>query len=90
MEKRNLKIKSLASFASLKTIEAKLIDMGFKNVSQVTIVSDAKFWDRRLYRNREETVMISNEIGDAIHLRDPIISMCARRRTIDGISKSLI
>ena len=77
-------------FLYVKEILKRLMDMGFKNVSQVTIVSDAKFWDRRLYRNREETVMISNEIGDAIHLRDPIISMCARRKTIDGISKSLI
>ena len=89
-EKRNdLKVKSVAVFTAIENVEEKLTEMGFKFISQATIVSDAKFWDRRLYKNQGETVAVSNEIGEALHLRDPVITLCARQKTIDEVKGSL-
>jgi hypothetical protein len=74
-EKRNsLRLKSVASLTALEKIEPRLEEMGFKDIAQTTIVSNAKFW---------------NEIGEALHLRDPVITLCAHRDTIAKVRRAL-
>jgi hypothetical protein len=89
-EKRNsLRLKSVASLTALEKIEPRLEEMGFKDIAQTTIVSNAKFWIRKLYKRKEETITISNEIGEALHLRDPVITLCAHRDTIAKVRRAL-
>ena len=49
----------------LKRVEANLSEIGFQCVGSSTIVADGKFWKKMLYVNKEETISVSEEIGDA-------------------------
>ncbi|MFN3621824.1 MAG: hypothetical protein ACK4TI_02945, partial [Nitrososphaerales archaeon] len=68
-EKSELRIKSLPSMVPLATVESRLIELGFKLYSEATVVSDDRFWRRRLYMNGQEVVSVSDEIGRFYHLR---------------------
>jgi hypothetical protein len=49
-----------------------------------TIVTDGKFWRKILYTNGNETITVSEEIGDA-YPKDPIITICASKNTISKV-----
>jgi len=62
-------------------------ELGFSEIASATIISDAKFWSRRIFKKGTETVMVSDEIGDANYLRDPVVTICGNKDTIDSMSK---
>ncbi|MEM3510327.1 MAG: hypothetical protein QW158_00600 [Nitrososphaerales archaeon] len=87
--KSELRIKSLPSMVPSDTVESKLIELGFKLHSEATIVSDDRFWRRRLYINGQEVVSVSDEIGRFYHLRDPIVTICGKKETIEALCSIL-
>lgn len=84
-KKGELRLKSLPSTVPVDTLEMRLKELGFKLYSEATVVSDDKFWRRRLYINGQEVVSVSDEIGKFYHLRDPIITICGKKKTIETI-----
>jgi hypothetical protein len=65
----------------IEKVVANLSEIGFLLVGSSTIVADGKFWKKMLFVNKEETVSVSEEIGDA-YPKDPIITICGSRNTI--------
>ena len=74
-------LKSISVYVPIEKIEANLLEIGFLLVGSSTIVAEGKFWKRMLYVNKEETISVSEEIGDA-YPKDPIITICGSRSTI--------
>ncbi len=88
--KRSVKLLELRSFESYmpsRTITMELETLGFSQVSEATIVADGKFWSRSVYRKGIEEVSISDEIGEVTHLKDPIVTLSAKRETLAAIKK---
>ncbi|RMF31649.1 MAG: hypothetical protein D6752_01760 [Candidatus Nitrosothermus koennekii] len=84
-----LKVKSIASFASLDSVENTLIELGFALKDTSTIVSDGKFWNRMLYTRGEEIIFVSEEIGDA-YPKDPIVTIYGSEHTIEKVAEVLV
>lgn len=84
-----LKVKSIASFASLDSVENILTELGFTLKDTSTIVSDGKFWNRMLYTRGEEIIFVSEEIGDA-YPKDPIVTIYGSEHTIEKVAEVLI
>jgi hypothetical protein len=84
-------LKSLSVFMPLEKIESTLSEIGFLLSGTATVVADGKFWKKKTYLNGQETISISDEIGNA-YPKDPIITICASQNTIskviEGMSKS--
>ena len=70
----------------LERVQASLSEIGFIMQESVTIVSDGKFWKKMLYSSGEETVSVSEEIGDA-YPKDPVITICGSKATITHVVK---
>ena len=87
--KVSLRIKSMPSFASFDRVEYRLKELGFDLKATATVVSDGKYWCRRLYTCGSEVVTVSDEIGLVYHMRDPIITICGSRRTIEALRRIL-
>ena len=68
----------------LSTIEHNLSEIGFLVKGSTTIVTGGKFWKKILYSNANETIAVSEEIGDA-YPKDPIITICASNNTISKV-----
>jgi hypothetical protein len=78
------KLKSISVVVSLEKIESKLSEIGFLLNGTTTIVADGKFWKKMLYVKREETISVSEEIGDAFP-KDPIITICGSKNTVSKV-----
>jgi hypothetical protein len=74
-------LKSISVYVPIEKVVANLSEIGFLLVGSSTIVADGKFWKKMLFVNKEETVSVSEEIGDA-YPKDPIITICGSRNTI--------
>lgn len=74
-------LKSISVYVPVEKVQANLLGIGFLLVGSSTIVAEGKFWKRMLYVNKEETISVSEEIGDA-YPKDPIITICGSRSTI--------
>ncbi len=86
-ERRGQLLKSMPSFVPYEKIEAELGAMNFKEISKSTVVSDGRFWIKHVYRNRTETITLSDEIGEVLYLRDPIVTICGNSQTIKRMKK---
>ena len=86
MGKAEQNLRSIAVLVPLERVQASLSEIGFVMQESVTIVSDGKFWKKMLYKSGEETVSVSEEIGDA-YPKDPVITICGSRATITHIVK---
>ncbi len=75
-------LKSLALYTPMETVVEQILDLGFTEIAAATIISDSKFWDRHVYKKGRETVTISDEIGDADYLRDPVVTICGGPETV--------
>ena len=75
------KLKSISVLVPLDRVQASLSEVGFLLDDSVTIVADGKFWTKMLYSRGNETISISEEIGDA-YPKDPIITICGAESTI--------
>ncbi len=88
--KRSMNILELRSFESYTpslSITTELESLGFSQVTEATIVADGKFWSRTIYRKGFEEVSVSDEIGEVTHLKDPIVTLSAKRETLAAIKK---
>jgi hypothetical protein len=82
------KLKSISVLVPLERVQASLSEIGFLLDDTVTIVADGKFWTKMLYSRGDETISISEEIGDA-YPKDPIITICGSKMTISKIVKDI-
>jgi hypothetical protein len=78
------KLKSISVFVPLERVQASLSEIGFLLNDTVTIVADGKFWNKMLYVRGDETISVSEEIGDA-YPKDPIITVCGSMNTISKV-----
>ena len=83
--KRSLKILELRSFESY--MPSLSITTELETVTEATIVADGKFWSRTVYRKGVEEVSVSDEIGEVTHLKDPIVTLSAKKETLAAIKK---
>ena len=77
-------LKSISVYVPLEKVEANLSEIGFILVGSSTIGANGKFWNKMLYVNEDETISVSEEIGDA-YPKDPIITICGSKHTILSI-----
>jgi hypothetical protein len=82
------KLKSISVLVPLERVQASLSEIGFLLDDTVTIVADGKFWTKMLYSRGDETISISEEIGDA-YPKDPIITICGSKMTISKVVKDV-
>jgi hypothetical protein len=78
------KLKSISVLIPLERVQASLSEIGFLLDDAVTIVTDGKFWSKMLYVRDDETISVSEEIGDA-YPKDPIITICGSKTTISKV-----
>jgi hypothetical protein len=83
-KKGGQKLKSISVLVPLERVQASLSEIGFLLNDSVTIVTDGKFWTKMLYSRDDETVSVSEEIGDA-YPKDPIITICGSKMTISKV-----
>ena len=81
---RQQELKSISVLVPLLTIEHNLSEIGFSVKGSITIVTDGKFWKKILYTSGNETITVSEEIGDA-YPKDPIITICASNKTVSKV-----
>src|SRR5689334_5705581 len=74
-------LKSISVLVPLERVQSSLSEIGFVLEDTATIVADSKFWSKMLYVRGEETISVSEEIGDA-YPKDPIITICGSKTTI--------
>lgn len=70
----------------MENVLKEILDLGFKEVSSATIIADNKFWNKKIFKNKQEYILVSDEIGDADYLRDPIVTMFGKQKTINALS----
>ena len=85
--KGGLKLKSIPSLTDIGTIESTLSQLDFKEVSSATVVADGRFWHKRTFENGSETITVSDEVGDVIYMKDPVITILGNSDTIEKIRK---
>jgi hypothetical protein len=81
-------LKSISVLVPLEKVEASLSEIGFLLQDSATVVADGKFWKRLLYIRGDETISVSEEIGDA-YPKDPIITICGSKNTITHVVKGV-
>lgn len=81
------RLKSFSLFIPVDIVVEQVERLGFNEIAMATIISDSKFWNRRVFKKGEETVMVSDEIGDANYLRDPVVTICGKKKTIDSMKE---
>jgi len=82
------KLKSISVLIPLQEVSASISQLDFSLDGITTIVAEGKFWKRMLYINGEETISVSEEIGDA-YPKDPIITICGSTHTVSKITEEL-
>jgi len=78
------KLKSISVLVPLEKVQVSLSEIGFMLEHTATIVADGKFWSKMLYVRGDETISVSEEIGDA-YPKDPIITICGSKMTISKV-----
>ena len=87
-KKGGQKLKSISVLVPFERVQVSLSEIGFLLDDTVTIVADGKFWNKMLYIRDNETVSVSEEIGDA-YPKDPIITICGSKMTISKVVKDI-
>lgn len=82
------RLKSISVLVPLERVQASLSEIGFLLDDTATIVAGGKFWSKMLYVRGDETVSISEEIGDA-YPKDPIITICGSKMTISKVVRGV-
>ena len=78
------KLKSISVFVPEEIVCSSLEKSGFVLQETVTISSDGKFWEKTLYVKGDESISVSEELGD-YWPKDPIVSICGLPNTIQKI-----
>jgi hypothetical protein len=87
-KKGGQKLKSISVLVPFERVQVSLSEIGFLLDDTVTIVADGKFWNKMLYVRDNETISVSEEIGDA-YPKDPIITICGSKMTISKVVKGI-
>jgi hypothetical protein len=87
-KKGGLKLKSISVLVPFESVQASLSEIGFLLNDTVTIVADGKFWTKMLYIRDNETISVSEEIGD-VYPKDPIITICGSKMTISKVVRGI-
>ena len=87
-QKGRQKLKSISVLVPLERVQSSLSEIGFLLDDTATIVADGKFWSKMLYVRGDETISVSEEIGDA-YPKDPIITICGSKSTISHVVKGV-
>lgn len=82
------RLKSISVLVPLERVQASLSEIGFLLQDTATVVADGKFWQKMLYIRGQETISVSEEIGD-VYPKDPIITICGSNRTISHVVKGV-
>ena len=78
------KLKSISVLVPVERVQSSLSELGFLLDGSATIVAEGKFWNRMLYTRGQETVCVSDEIGD-VYPKDPVITICGSGNTISKV-----
>lgn len=81
-------LKSISVLISLETVQSSLLDIGFALQDSATVVADGKFWKKLLYTKGEESISVSEELGES-YPRDPVITICGSKDTITHVVSDL-
>jgi hypothetical protein len=87
-KKGGQKLKSISVLVPIERVQASLSEIGFLLDDTVTIVADGKFWTKMLYIRDNETISVSEEIGD-VYPKDPIITICGSKLTISKVVRGI-
>lgn len=87
-KKGGQKLKSISVLVPFERVQASLSEIGFLLDDTVTIVADGKFWTKMRYIRDNETISVSEEIGD-VYPKDPIITICGSKMTISKVVKGI-
>ena len=87
-QKGRQKLKSISVLVPLERVQSSLSEIGFLLDDTATIVADGKFWSKMLYVRGDETISVSEEIGDA-YPKDPIITICGSKSTTSHVVKGV-
>jgi hypothetical protein len=82
------KLKSISVLVPLEKVQASLSEIGFLLQDMATVVADGKFWQKMLYVRGDETISVSEEIGD-VYPKDPIITICGSNKTISHVVRGV-
>lgn len=80
-------MKSLSLYIPVESVEKEIAQLGFTEVASATVITDAKFWIKKVFRKNQEYITVSDEIGDADYLRDPIVTICGKQKTVKALRK---
>ena len=78
------KLKSISVFVPEEIVCSSLEKSGFVLQETATISSNDKFWKKILYVKGDESISVSEELGD-YWPKDPIVSICGLPNTIQKI-----
>ena len=87
-KKGRQKLKSISVLVPFERVQTSLSEIGFLLDDTVTIVADGKFWTKMRYVRDNETINVSEEIGD-VYPKDPIITICGSKMTISKVVKGI-
>ena len=87
-KKGGQELKSISVLVPFERVQASLSEIGFLLDDTVTIVADGKFWSKMLYIRDNETISVSEEIGD-VYPKDPIITICGSKMTISKVVRGV-
>jgi hypothetical protein len=88
MQESEQRLRSLSVLIPLETVQASLEQIGFQLEDTATIVAEGKFWKKLLYSKSDETISVSEELGDS-YPKDPIITICGTPYTIEHVVKDV-
>jgi|TARA_B100000959_G_scaffold280877_1_gene343603 hypothetical protein len=80
-------IKSLSLYIPVETVVKEITELGFTEIASATVITDAKFWIKKVFKKNQEYISVSDEIGDADYLRDPIVTICGNQKTVKALKK---
>jgi hypothetical protein len=52
---REQRLKSLAFYSPVETVIEEVLNLGFSEVASATVISDAKFWSKKIFKNGQES-----------------------------------
>ncbi len=87
MKPEKLKMKSLSLYIPVETVLKEIFELGFKEIASATIITDGKFWSKKVFKKNQEFITVSDEIGDADYLRDPIVTMYGKKKTVKTLEQ---
>ena len=87
MKPGKLQVKSLSLYIPIESVVTEIMQLGFAEVASATVITDAKFWIKRVFKKNQEYISVSDEIGDADYLRDPIVTIYGKQKTVKALRK---